>query len=418
MIKLLKKDSFLSVSIKNSTQAIARVVIGLLSIKIVAVLTGPSGLAIVNQFQNYLQLTANLANGGIYNGIIKLLSEKNTQNSKNQILNTGYIIVLFASVTVSLFGLFFSNKISLFLFGSNSYQYIVLCSFIYIIPVALFNYTLSIINGLQKLKLYLFIVITHLICGFIFIALSLYFWGLIGCLWALLFQGLIALILFQTSLTRLGIKLKYIFNKPIFKRLSNYSLMALVSNAITPLAIILVRRIIINNLSLHDAGIWDGVYKISSSYVNLAMLSFSYYFLPSFSKKTSNNEIRKEVNDSLKVLIPLLIIGSLSIYLLRDLIIQLILSSRFEASSLIIKWQLIGDIFIVTCWLFRILLIAKEKTKAYIFSEISSATLLLIGTYIAVRTIGIEGSTLAYCIVNSINLFVLFIIYFHYWKER
>ncbi|MBR8535062.1 O-antigen translocase [Carboxylicivirga sediminis] len=418
MIKLLNKNPFLSISIKNSSQIIIRVLIGLLSIKIVAVILGPVGLAIVNQMQNFLQLTANLANGGIYNGIIKLLSDKATLNSKKEILNTGYVIIIVASLTISLSGIFFNQAISIFLFGNDSYRFVILCLFIYVIPTALFNFVLSITNGLQNLRLYLFITISYLISGLIIFVTSLYIWGLFGALWALLLQGLIAYILFRKGIKKLQIQLQFVLNKDIFKILSNYSLMAIVSNAITPLVVILIRRIIISNLSLHDAGIWDGVYKISSSYVNLSMLSFSYYFLPAFSKTISTKEIRKEIRDSLKVLIPLLSIASLSIYLFRDVIIRLILSNSFEASSQIIKWQLIGDIFAVTSWLFRILLIAKEKTKAYIFSEILAGTLLLAVSYYAIKGFGIEGCTIAYCIVNLINLFVLFIVHKYYWKEH
>jgi PST family polysaccharide transporter len=417
MTKLFKKDSLLNVSVKNSSQAIARVLIGILNIKITAVLLGPSGLPLVNQMQNFLQLTANLANGGTYNGIIKILSESSLKQYKNEVINTGYLIVVFASVSISLVCIIFSREISLFLFGSATYKHIILCSFIYIIPFALFNLLLSITNGIQQLKIYLTITITYLVSGFVSYALAIYYWGLTGALWAILLQGIIGMIIYRKSITKLKLRPKLLYNKIVIRRLSKYSLMAIVSNAIAPLAVIIIRRIIINNLSLHEAGIWDGVYKISNSYINLSLISFSYYFLPTFSKKISAIEIRTELKDSLKVLIPILLLSSGLIYVFRDLIIKLLLTESFEAVSYIIKWQIIGDVLAVLCWLIRILLIAKEKMRAYIYSEITSGILLISISYTAIRLIGIEGSTISYCITNLVNLLILYFIYSHYWRR-
>ena len=166
-----------------------------------------------------------------------------------------------------------------------------------------------------------------------------------------------------------------------------------------------------------DAGVWDGVYKISNNYINLATLSFSYYFLPSFSKICKNKEIRNEIRNALITMIPILIIGGSITYLLRDYLIQFLLSGNFKQASLIIKWQVLGDGFNVLCWILGMLLISKEKVAAFITSELLSGGIFITCAYILIPKLGLEGSTLSYFIENIISFTLLYVVFIFYWKN-
>ncbi|WP_262326819.1 O-antigen translocase [Carboxylicivirga litoralis] len=411
-------NRLLTTSIKNSSQVLVRVIIGILNIKIIALLTGPTGLAIVSQLQNALQFGTNLANTGINHGIIKCLSEYQESPSKRQlVIITSILIVIIASVFIGLCFALLSGYISEVLFQSNDYILVVRFAGIYIITTSLFNLLISIINGIQKLKLFITLNILYFISSFILTISALYFLGLKGLLWAILFQSLLALSVGAHILYKHGYRFKPLFSTVVMQKLTKFSLTAITSGIVTPLVVMSIRTILTHNLALHEAGIWEGINRISTSYISFATLPFGYYFLPTFAKLKSNKEIKREIKIALLTLTPILIAGGLLLYILRIPVINVILSKEFHEAAYIIKWQIMGDVLKVLCWLLGFLLIAKEKTVAFIVSEAISGVLVVSLCYFLVPIIGIEGSTLAYFIENIISFSLLYIVFQHYWRK-
>lgn len=414
----IKNSKFLTISIKNSSQVIARVIIGILNIKLIAIFLGPSGMAIISQFQSFLQLSINLAGAGINNGIIKYVSEfQNNPKKLNLVISTSIIILLSCSLFISLINFLFSKQISFILFHNSDFSMIIHYSWIYIITTAAFNLILAINNGLQNLKTYILLNLIYFISSFTLIATTLYFFSFSTVLWVLLLQSSIAVLVAIITTTKQIPDIKLHFSKLIMKRLSKFSLMTITSATIPHLTTILIRNTIINTLSMTDTGVWEGVNKISTSYIGLATLPFSYYFIPTFAKLKKSEYIRREIRNSFKLLIPILIIGGILIYILRREIISLLLSNDFQNIANIIKWQLIGDIFHVLSWVIGILLITKEKSTTYILTELISGITLVILSSLFIKTLGLEGSTLAYFAEKTLSFIMLYIIYIRLWKK-
>nr|WP_321453719.1 oligosaccharide flippase family protein [uncultured Carboxylicivirga sp.] len=413
-----KKNSLLSISIKNSSQVIVRSIIGILNIKLVAVIAGPGGMAIISQLQSFLQLCVNTSGAGINNGVIKYISDnRNNPNRINIITSTSSLIVILLSITIGIINILLSKEISIILFDTPNYHEIIQFSWIYIMTTTLFNLILALINGLQKLNIYILLNLIYFISGFLIMATTLYCYNLHTALWALLFQSTLAsfiaiLILIKT----LPLK-KPLFSRLIIRRLSNFSIMSLTAAIITPTTTILIRNIIINTLSIKDAGIWDGVNKISSSFIGFATLPFAYYFLPTFTRLNKSSEIKKEIKNSYLVIIPILLFSSAFIFIFRHQIIHILLSNNFVDVALIIKWQLLGDIFHVLSWVLGLLLIVKERTKTYVLTELTSAVILTLLSILLINKLGISGSTLAYFLEKLFTFIILYVIYLIHYKK-
>src|SRR3990167_1594272 len=90
--------------------------------KIIAVYTGPSGLAIIEQFQNFIQICRSLS-CSLNQGIIKYVSEyKNNEEKKSRIISSAFIILLIASILVTIVLFIFSGEISKKVFNSLAYK--------------------------------------------------------------------------------------------------------------------------------------------------------------------------------------------------------------------------------------------------------------------------------------------------------
>jgi len=412
----MRNNRFISTTLKNSLQVIVRFIIGILNIKIIALFVGPTGMATVGQLQNFLQFGVSIGSTGINDGVIKFIAQNNHSRTKQGLyISTSITIVSVAALVVGLIVLLLAPFLSETIFKSQQYILLTRFSGIYIITTSLFNLIASIINGLRFLKTFIFLNIFLSVSGFIIAFVSVYFHGLEGLLWGIIFQTSLAFLVGSGILIKTFKSNPFSFSKLVVKKLSKYSLMVIVSSALLPLSTIIIRDIIITHLSLTDAGIWDGITKLSNNYILLVTMSFGYYFLPTFASMDSQSEIKKEIISVYKILIPILLIGGLIIYFMRLPIIKILFSEEFYKMADILKWQLIGDFFKILSWVIGILIISKEKVYLFITTEIISVLIQIGLAYWLIKWIGFEGSTLFYGIENLIYFSVMTGIFWFYW---
>ncbi|MCV5682737.1 O-antigen flippase, partial [Escherichia coli] len=74
-------------------------------------------------------------------------------------------------------------------------------------------------------------------------------------------------------------------------------------------------------------------------------------------------ELRKEILQGYKILLPIVIVCGLIIYLLRDFIIYLLFSDSFTPMKPLFTWQIIGDVFKIASWLLAYVMLAKAMTR-------------------------------------------------------
>lgn len=412
--------NLVSTSLKNSIQVIIRFIISVLNIKIIAVLVGPSGMALVSNLNNALQVGLSISGLGIKDGIVKYISQhKGHRDKQNEYISTSIIAVLSTATLLGIIAFAFSKSISEYVLMSQDYYRLFRFSGIFLISASLLNLFLSIINGLEEQKYFIITNIILSVSGFLIALGALLLWGLDGLLWAQLFLTIIAFIvaifiykaIVNTTISR--------FSPEVLRKLSKYSAMGLFSAVVGPMVLITIRNIIIKETSIDTAGLWDGINKISTSYILIITSAFSYYFIPTFSQLTKKIDIVNEVKKAYKLLAPLLLLGAVSIFLGKDLIIKLLFTEEFEAMRPYFLWQVIGDFFKVLSWILAILLIAKARIKTYIIVELVAMALQVVLVKLITTHLDNSYLTLYYSIENFLYFSTLLIIfYLYYFKGR
>ena len=190
------KTSFLS-GLSTAISLLAR----LISTKIVAVYLGTNGMFLMGQLKDFLRLGNTIGSFGIENGIVKYVSEYESEKTKlSDIIGTSFKINFASALIFSSIILVFKNQISDFLqinFSENFYFLILIFS---IISASIHTCFLSIYNGLNKIKLYVLVnVFSNIVSAIILVILVLEM-QIIGAFYALainqIFSLLINIILF------------------------------------------------------------------------------------------------------------------------------------------------------------------------------------------------------------------------------
>ena len=126
---------------------------GLVSVKVVAGIIGPAGVALVGQLNNFASIVMQLACGGINSGVTKYVSENKEDKRKlYSLLSTALRITVFCSVAVGLVMIAFNRRLSRLIMLDESYGYVFTVFGFTVLLYALNNMLISIVNGFKEFR--------------------------------------------------------------------------------------------------------------------------------------------------------------------------------------------------------------------------------------------------------------------------
>ncbi|HMU46621.1 MAG TPA: O-antigen translocase [Chitinophagaceae bacterium] len=402
----------------SAVATVIRMVAGFVSIKVVAKIIGPSGIALVGQFMNSITMMGSLGTGAIGQGVTKYIAEnQNNPGEQNKIIANAIRITLFSSILVSLFVILFYRHIGIIIFDSHDHDSLVV---VFAITLGLYSFNLlfiSIINGFKAFRKYVVINIISSITVLITSVLLVLWLGLEG--------ALINCIISQTIV--IGITLYFIkkeewyssifkvsqIDKKIIKKLGAFSLMALTTAVLTPLGQIIIRSFIADNISLDRAGLWEGINRLSSMYLAVITTSIATFYLPRLAEIKEANLLRHEVLKTAKIVLPPLAAICFLIFLGRDVLISIIFSREFTPMRDLFPMQLLGDFLKISSWLIAFLFFAKAETKKFIIAEVIGNLTLVVTSIFFVKRFGLVGATYAY----AMTYFIYFMLVLYFFRN-
>lgn len=409
--RVLKAD-IVKVFSLTSISTLVKMCTGLVSVKIVASIIGPAGVALVGQLNNFSTIALSLATGGINSGITKYVAEYKSDASKvKQYLATAFRITVVCSLLVGLVLLLLCKQLSSLIMMTPQYWYVFAIFGITITFYGLNNMLVSVVNGYKQFNKYVKVNVVSSIFGVSFTVALVLALGLPGALIsAVTFQSL--MIFVSVLMLR---KLEWLrkdwlvgkFKRTIASQYFRYALMTLLSAFLVPISQMLLRGYVISEISITEAGWWEGMNRISNMYLMVITSSFSVYYLPRLSEISDRIELRHEIFKCYKVIVPLLLAGFTVIYFLRFFIVKLLFTHEFMPMTQLFIWQMAGDFFKICSWLLAFLMVAKSMTKAYISTEIIFTLSYILLGYTFIKLDGIVGLCQAYLTNYVLYLVVL-----------
>ncbi|HBE6045615.1 TPA: O65 family O-antigen flippase [Escherichia coli] len=384
--------------------------------KAIATFIGPTGLALIGQFQNFTQIALVLAQGGINNGVVKYNAELISENKDITILNSTAIrISLLSSLFIGFLMAIFSNYLSDYIFNSPNYSYVFIVFGITIFFFVINQLLLSILNGLKEIRLFIGINISQSIYSLIFTSLAILTYGLVGALIAMVTNQSIIFITVVWRLRKHPIISLRLFNanydKKIANKLFKYSVMALTSILTVPLTNFILRNYIGNVIGWSQAGYWQAIWYISSMYLMVITTALNIYYLPRLSEIKDKKEIKKELLNGYVLIIPFIVLLTLGIFFFKEYIVLILFNKDFYPMLELFKWQLVGDVIKISAWLLSYIMLAKAMTKEFIITEILFSMLFVIVSLIYINVFGLIGVTYGYATNYIIYFIVMFLIF-------
>lgn len=371
--------------------------------KILAIYVGPAGYAAIGNFQNAAQMITTFASGAINTGVVKYTAEYHDDEEKQrQVWRSAGTIAVLGSVIIGIGVAVFSKQIAQWFLQDESYNTVFIWFSVTLVFFIFNTLLLAILNGKKEIHRYIIANIAGSLFALAVTSVLAVQFGLHGALTALAIHPSFAFIVTLYLCYKANwFKFSYLFgrlDKQVVLNLSKYTAMALTSAACVPVSHILIRTHLADTLGMDAAGYWEAMWRLSTAYLMLVTTTLSLYYLPKLSELKDPKEIKAEILQGYKIILPVAAACGLVIYLLRDFIIGVLFTSDFIPMRDLFAWQMVGDTLKIGSWILAYLMLGKAMMKLFIASEIVFAAGFYGWTYFLTGMYGLEGVTIAHAI--------------------
>ena len=416
LLDYINNNVLVRVASLNSTSVFIRIISGILTTKAIAAFIGPEGMALIGNLRNLLSSIHSIAILGIYNGVVKYVSDfKNNILELSKTISTAFYLGFISTTIISFLCYYNADLLNRWIFGAYDYSYIFKVIALAVPFYSLNMFSFSIINGFSKYKILLVINIIGQILGLSITLILIWQNNIDGALVSVVITPSIIFLITLVAITNrrsLSSQIKASnFDLSIIKKLSVFSLMALITAIFLPLVTIVIRNYIIENIGMKEAGYWEGMNRISNYYLMFVNSLLALYILPRFSEINKIKEFRKEVLNFYKTLMPAFGIGLVLIYLFRDFIISIIFSNEFRPMEDLFLWYLLGDFVKVLSVVIAYQFLAKKMFWHYMITEVFLVLLIYFSSIYFIDLYGVRGATIAHFVTYLFYFGVILLIF-------
>lgn len=380
--------------------------------KVLAIYVGPAGYAAIGQFQNAVQIIVTFASGAINTGVTKYTAEHYENEAKQHLIwRTAGTVAMIGSLLMAIIIAIFSGVLAEWVLKDENYRGIFLWFAATLVLFTFNTLLLAILNGKKEVARYVLANIAGSLFSLIVTAIMVAKFGVYGALVSLaIYQSISFFITFAICMNAKWFKISYLLgslDKETILNLTKYTAMALTSAACIPISHIFIRNHLGEAFGWAEAGHWEAMWRLSGAYLLLVTTTLSVYYLPQLSQLKEPHDIKKEVVQGYKIILPTAAACGLIIYFLRDPVIQILFSAEFLPMRQLFGWQMMGDTFKIGSWLLAYVMLGKAMVKLFIISELAFAISFVALTVLLTRAFGLEGVAMAHAINYAIYWVVI-----------
>jgi len=284
-----------------------------------------------------------------------------------------FLLILFSS--------YFSQKS----FSSSKFTHQIILLSVVVLFSSISAGQIALLQGLRKIKEMALASLIGAVLGTIISIPFLWVWGLNGLVIGIIISSLTTLLaswFYSNKVKVVKINLSFIETYNGGLDMAKTGLYIVSTFVISSLSMYLIRTIISNFYGLNSVGLFQAVWAISTTYINILLNSMHADYFPRLSK-FSNDDVNsnKLINEHLQVTI--LAGAPMIIFLLSvgSFVINILYSSAFIDALPILQWQLFSSFMNLIIWPLGVIYFVRNKGRYMLFSEIIKQIFYLIAIY-------------------------------------
>jgi len=353
--------------------------------KIVAFYFGPIGLSLLTHYQNLVAFFMHIPQEGIHKAFINQLTQE--EDSK---AHTGRIIIQSIVWNILIFLVQWICLVVYMYWADSPLEELFLdTGSSLLIGVSFFLFVLNLLasswmvarHKLKRYAIYTFLLGITSVLG---MGCCLYFDITDSLYWIILAVTLSNFPVFIYMFFMVFRKFKYswIDVKSLFSG-KDYFMPLIIMGGVSLLSgkflDYVVREIAFDLIGPYESGLWQSAVKISQAFVFLCGAFLSTIFYPYASESIKDKStLHAYVKKFMFLYVPVTFIGMVSMFVLRDLLFQILFSKEFIKADKYFLLILIGDWLRCVSWIGAYLLMASSDTRRFIVFEIISGVIFIL----------------------------------------
>jgi O-antigen/teichoic acid export membrane protein len=386
--------------------------------KIVSELLGPSGLAIINLFNNAINLINQSTNFGISFSAVKHVAEifdQGTEEEVTHFVRTVRTFCLMTGLLGMLVCLALCHQLSYWTFESYDYAWHFAVLSVVVCMLTVQGGEMAILKGLKKLKKVAVIALFGAIATLVICAPIYYFWRIEGIVYSLVLSGaaVLAIHLHESNKVipwrvSLFSKQEYANGIPMVKLGIGYIIAGIFGQG----AEYIIRTLILRFGELADVGLYTSGYTLAVSYANLVFVAFEADYFPRLSASQHdlgrmNQTINQQIEVGTLLMAPLLTLFVLAM----PVLVPLLFSSKFVDAVPMAICASFYIFFKALTLPTAYLALAKGDSRMYMMTELIYDIFIAVAIPFAFKWWGLEGAGWALSLAGFMDMVLIHTLY-------
>lgn len=392
--------------------SVINILIGLVRVKVAAVLLGPTGVGLIGLFSNLVATAANIAALGMGTvGTRNIASAAGRQDSHALTVTTRALFwgTLIMATLGSLIFWLLRDILALHVFSEPSLGDEVGWLSLGVGLTVLVGSQGALLNGfrrigdLARISVYSAAISTLLGVG------ALAKWQDRGLLAYLLLTPIASFVVGYWYVKRLPKQqnqhTKFRELMQHWRTLTQLGMAVMLAGLAMTLGQLLVRTLVQRELGAEALGLFEASWVISMTYIGFVLRAMGTDYYPRLTEVIHNKEAaNKLVNEQTEV--ALLIGGPIILAMLSTApwIIEALYSEKFTNATIILRWQLLGDILKIISFPLGFVILAAGDGRNFILSDAIAATAFTLCTWVGISHFGLQATGMGFFAMYALYL--------------
>lgn len=405
--------SFIRSAALTSIASLLSMLMGAVTAKIIAILSGPSGIAAFSQLRQAGQFVTIIATLNGQNSLVRGIAAREGKLRHDYAVTIGAVFLLGVALVGCAFQLL-APQAGEWLFPAGDHA---LRETVYLVaPLALLgtlaSYYQGVLNGLRLIPAMAIVQVGAAVAaalvaypcietghpaGYVAIVASGFAASVLLSARALRGEGWRAGGLLPPGVMSTG------WNSCALREHLPFAAITLVTGVSGAAMVIAIRTLYIYEGGLELGGIFDAAWTISMMYVMVLLSSFGAQYLPTLGGAKTPEEIRLAVTSVFRVanLFGTPLVCTAIVF--KPWLVRLLYSEGFLPAVELLRWTMLGDYLKISGWVFGMLLIARAERRLFALSELAWQLTMLGAVALFLRQAH-ETAGMAYLFANAVYL--------------
>lgn len=397
--------------------SVLNILIGMVRIKFVAILLGPTGVGLLGMYAQITTLITTVTGMGIGSSGVRQVAEAVGSGDDERVSRTVITLRRMAWLTGA-FGLLvmviFCVPISKMTFGTNEYAWSIAVLGITLLAGAIAGGQGCIINGTRRIGDLAKISVIGAINGTLISIPCFYMWGESGIVPSLILSALAALATSWWFAHRVPVKVITLPWRDSYGEARQLLLLGISfmgAALVTALTSYLIRIVMLRQFGLADVGIYQAAFNLSGILVGFVLGAMGADYYPRLTAAAGDNvSVYRMVNEQSQISILLALPGLAAMMIFAPLIIKFFYAASFATAVPILRWCILGILGRVFSWPMGFVIVAKGKGKTFFVTEVIGGVLHLVGVFLFTRIWGLDGAGIAFMLLYVVYTGLMFFV--------